>query len=333
MRAAAVQLEAQIGDVEANIVTCEAIVREAADAGAELVALPEFFTTGVVFEPALAGAALPFEGPATAMLTGAAAETGAYVGGSFLCRDDDGEVRNAYALAGPDGRLLGRHDKDLPTMWENSFYVGGDDDGVIDAGDFTAGAAVCWEFMRSTTARRLRGRVDIVVGGSNWWSVPEWRPRTLFRRMERSNAATALRAPASFGRYVGAPVVHGAICGCVSCSMPDMPRVRYRGHLEGGALVSDAYGRVLDIRRAEAGSGFALAEIEPRRVPAAGPVPERFWLHRRGPLPAYAWHSQRLHGRRWYARHVRGRASTCALSRSGEARSSRDRSSLPRGVA
>jgi predicted amidohydrolase len=307
VRVAAVQLEIQLGDVGANLARCEALVREAAHTGAELVALPEFFTTGVVFDPALAGAALPFEGPATAMLARAAAETGSYVGGSFLCRDDDGEVRNAYALAAPGGRLLGRHDKDLPTMWENSFYVGGHDDGVIHAQGFTAGAAVCWELMRCRTARRLRGRVDLVVGGSNWWSIPDWRPRALFRRMERGNAATALRAPAVFGRYVGAPVVHGAICGEASCPMPDLPGLRYRGRLEGGALVADPSGRVLAVRRAAEGSGLALAEVEARRVPPAEPVPGRFWLHRRGALPAYAWHSQRLHGRRWYRGHVRGR--------------------------
>ncbi|HEY3189242.1 MAG TPA: nitrilase-related carbon-nitrogen hydrolase, partial [Solirubrobacteraceae bacterium] len=98
------------------------------------MALPEFFTTGVAFEPALADAALSFEGPATEMLARAAAETRSYVGGSFLCRDDDGEVRNAYVLAAPDGRLLGRHD--------NCFYVGGHDDGVIEAGELTVGAAV-----------------------------------------------------------------------------------------------------------------------------------------------------------------------------------------------
>src|ERR671932_749026 len=78
-----------------------------------------------------------------------------------LARDADGEVRNAYLLAAPTGEILGRHDKDLPTMWENAFYVGGSDDGVIEAAGFTAGAAVCWEFMRTATARRLRGRVDL----------------------------------------------------------------------------------------------------------------------------------------------------------------------------
>ena len=51
-------------------------------------------------------------------------------------------------------------------MWENSFYIGGDDDGVIDAGELKVGAAVCWEMMRTQTVRRLAGRVDLVIGGS-----------------------------------------------------------------------------------------------------------------------------------------------------------------------
>ncbi|HEX8959634.1 MAG TPA: carbon-nitrogen hydrolase family protein [Solirubrobacterales bacterium] len=304
MRVGAVQLEVALGDVARNLAECERLACEAASRGAELVALPEFFTTGVAFVPELARAALPPDGPATAMLKRVAGGEGIWLGGSFLCRDADGEVRNAFFLAGPDGELLGRHDKDLPTMWENAFYVGGSDDGVIDAGPFVAGAAVCWELMRAATARRLVGRVDVVVGGSNWWSVPAWPPRGVTRRMEERNARTALRAPAAFGRFVGAPVVHGAICGAVRCRMPELPALAYEGRFEGGALVAAADGSVLALRRGEQGSGLAIADVDLERVPAAAPIPRRRWLHRRGPLPALAWHSERLHGRRWYRRHV-----------------------------
>lgn len=305
MRVAAVQLDVALGETGSNLAECERLARQAAAEGAELVALPEFFTTGMAFLPELADAALAPDGAATEMLTGLARELGIWLGGSFLCRDPDGHVRNAYLLVAPGGGIAGRHDKDLPTMWENAFYVGGDDDGVIDAGPFTAGAAVCWEFMRSATARRLRGRVDVVVGGSNWWSVPSWRPRALSREMESRNAATALRAPARFGRLVGAPVVHGAICGEVSCPMPELPALRYEGHLEGGALVAGADGALLALRRREEGSSIAIAEIEVGRTPAAEEPPDRYWLHRRGPIPTIAWHTQRLHGRRWYKSHVR----------------------------
>lgn len=305
MRVAAVQLEVALGDVERNLAESERLAREAARRGAELVALPEFFTTGVAFVPELADAALPPDGPATAMLARVAREEGIRLGGSFLCRDADGEVRNAFFLAGPDGELLGRHDKDLPTMWENAFYVGGGDDGVIDAGPYVAGAAVCWELMRSATARRLAGRVDVVVGGSNWWSVPAWPPRSLTRRMEERNARTALHAPSAFARLVGAPVVHAAISGAIRCRMPELPIVPYEGRFEGGALIAAADGSVLALRPGGEGSGLAIADIDVERLPPAAPIPRRYWLHRRGLLPAIAWNTQRLHGRRWYRRHVR----------------------------
>src|SRR3954452_25398262 len=123
MRVAAVQLEVAGGDVRRNLDECERLASEAAAAGAELVALPEFFTTGVSFEPALADAALAPDGAATEMLARVAREEAIPLGGSFLCRDRDGHVRNAYLLASPTGDILGRHDKELPTMWEHAFYV------------------------------------------------------------------------------------------------------------------------------------------------------------------------------------------------------------------
>ena len=307
MRVAAVQLEVVVGDVRRNLDECERLAREAAAAGAELVALPEFFTTGVSFEPALADAALAPDGAAAEMLARVAREESVHLGGSFLCRDGDGEVRNAYLLAAPTGEILGRHDKDLPTMWENAFYVGGSDDGVIEAAGFTAGAAVCWEFMRAQTARRLRGRVDVVVGGSNWWSIPAWPPHAVTGRMERANLALAHRAPAVFGRFVGAPVVHAAMCGAIDCPMPPTPGLRYRGRLEGGALVADAAGRVLAQRGVEEGSGVVLADVEVSRSTPLDETPDRFWLHRRQAMAVWAWNAQRIHGRGWYARHVRGR--------------------------
>src|SRR3954467_1922258 len=185
MRAAAIQVEPVIADVAANLDACERLADAAAADGAELIVLPEFFTTGIAFDPRLADAALAPDGAATDLLRDLARRHVALVGGSFLCRDGDGHVRNAFLLAGRDGAILGRHDKDLPTMWENAFYVGGSDDGVIEAGGVTAGAAVCWEFMRTQTARRLRERVDLVLGGSNWWSIPGWPPRAVTRRIER----------------------------------------------------------------------------------------------------------------------------------------------------
>jgi predicted amidohydrolase len=315
MRAAAIQFEARIADVDANLESAERLADQAGVDGAECIVLPEFFTTGIGFVPELADCAFPPGGEATELLRSLASRHGAMVGGSFLCRDADGEVRNAFLLATPDGEIAGRHDKDLPTMWENAFYVGGSDDGVIEAGDVTVGAAVCWELMRTQTVNRLRGRIDLALTGSGWWSIPQsWPPEALMRRAEVGNRALARRAAEQFARFVGAPVVHAAHCGPLRCRMPWFPHP-YEGHFEGWTLISDASGRVLAGRAPEQGEGVVIAEVEPGRSEPVLRPPDRFWLHRRGAIPAFTWWYQRLWGRPWYRDHVFGRPGRPARER------------------
>ncbi len=98
-RVAAVQLEVVVAEVDANLAACERLADAAGAAGAEVIALPEFFTTGIGFLPELAACALAPDGAATQLLRDLARRHGALVGGSFLGRDDDGHVRNAYMLA------------------------------------------------------------------------------------------------------------------------------------------------------------------------------------------------------------------------------------------
>ena len=295
-----------LGDVAENLRRAEVLANEAGAMGAEWIVLPEFFSTGMGFTERMADAALPVEGPALDLLRRLARRHSATVGGSFICRDADGHNRNAFFLVDPRGDVLGRHDKDLPTMWENCFYVGGDDDGVIDAGELTVGAAVCWEFMRTQTAHRLRGKVDLVVGGSAWWSIPDWHPRRLTRRMEEDNARTAAGVAAAMARVVGAPVVHAAHAGALECPLPWSP-LAYRGWLQGGAVICDGGGSVVARRDRREGPGVVVADIEPGRRTPLDDIPEGFWFHDRGALSSFAWFYQRHHGKRWYRRHALGR--------------------------
>ena len=301
MRVAAVQIEAELGDVPRNLSLCERETDDAAGAGAELVILPEFFSTGVAFLPALSLTAPPADGAPTQMLRELARRHGIHVGGSTLVRDVDGHVRNAFLLAGPNGDLLGRHDKDIPTMWENALYVGGADAGLIElTNGAVVGVALCWELMRTQTARRLAGRVDLVIGGSGWWSIPEWPPRRLTSWIERGNRRRAEQAARRFAPYVGAPVVHAAHAGRLSCMLP-LTGQRYTGHFEGGASISADDGSMLALRTREQGPGFVLADVQLRRSPSRG-LPDGFWLQRRGWVAAMCWAYQNPHGRRAYAR-------------------------------
>jgi len=300
MKVAALQIEAELGDVEQNLARNEQQADAAAAAGASWIVLPEFFSTGVANLAELREGACAPDGPPTQLLRDLARRHGAHVGGSTLVRDGDGHVRNAFFLAGPDGELLGRHDKDIPTMWENALYVGGSDAGRIELADMTVGVALCWELMRTGTARRLAGRVDLVLGGSGWWSIPRWPPRRLTALMQARNHERAVRAAARFAPYVGAPVVHAAHAGGLQCPFPLLP-ITYRGHYEGGASICAADGTVLALRSRDQGPGFALAEVTPCRRPAR-PAPSGFWLQERGAIAAACWTYQKACGRRQYRR-------------------------------
>jgi predicted amidohydrolase len=299
MRVAALQLQTVIGDIDANLAACEKLADAAAGEGAEWIILPEFFTTGMGFLPELAERSLPPDGVATALLLSLAKRHKAVVGGSFLCLDTDGHVRNAFFLATPEG-IAGRHDKDIPTMWENCFYIGGTDDGLIEVGGLTAGVALCLEFNRTQTVGRLRGKADIAVGGSFTWGAPWGIPwhRYLQASIERY---TDWASP--FARLVGCPVVEATHCGRIRCKMPLLP-VPYVATLGGGAIICDAAGNVLARRDASEGAGIVVADIKVGRVNASEPAPPGFWVQELDPLSKVGWHLQGWHGRRWYRRHV-----------------------------
>ncbi|MCH7911399.1 MAG: carbon-nitrogen hydrolase family protein, partial [Candidatus Hydrogenedentes bacterium] len=65
---AAVQVTARLGDISWNIEHVEKLAREAAETGAKIVALPEFFTTSIMYDERLFSCSLPPDNPAIDML-------------------------------------------------------------------------------------------------------------------------------------------------------------------------------------------------------------------------------------------------------------------------
>lgn len=299
MRVAAIQLEAVIGDVEANLAACQSLADAAAHEGAEWIILPEFFTTGMGFLPELAQHSLPPDGAATILLSDLAKRHGAVVGGSFLCRDDDGHVRNAFLLVTPEG-IAGRHNKDIPTMWENCFYIGGTDDGLIKVGGLTVGVALCQEFNRTRTVGRLRGMADLVVGGSFTWGAPRGIP---FHHYLQTSIESYTDWAPTFAKLVGCPVVEATHCGGIRCKTPLLP-MEYVTNLGGGAIICDAAGNVLARRTKGDGAGIVVADIEVGRVDSPEPIPAGFWVQELDLVSRAGWHVQGWHGRRWYRRHI-----------------------------
>ncbi|GAA4751205.1 carbon-nitrogen hydrolase family protein [Gordonia alkaliphila] len=310
VRAAAVQFQGVVGDVRENLRRLETLIAEALDRGAEWIAIPEFATSPLPFLPDAHRSVLPPENPAVDLLVRTATQHGVRIGGSLLIADGD-EIYNRYHFVEPDGTVH-RHDKDLPTMWENAFYGPGHDDGRFATADGAVGAAVCWELIRNQTARRLRG-VDVVMTGTHWWSVPEnWGgavDRT-FGPLAQYNRYLSENAPSEFARRVGAPVLQASHCGEFATDfllVPGMARTApYTTRYVGATQIVAADGTVLTARNTAEGPGVVVADVELGAQQPRLPIDDDFWTPRLPLALRLYWHQQNACATRYYR--DRGRA-------------------------
>jgi len=304
MKVAAVQMVARVADIEYNLERAESLLEQAFSQGCEMVILPEFFTSAVAFHPDMLEAALPFDGPALQLMRDAAQSHGGYVGGSFIA-SRAGDNYNTFVLAFPDGEYA-THDKDQPTMWENCYYRGGMDDGILDTPLGPIGVALCWELVRMRTVHRLRGKVDLLVGGSCWWTVPDKAiPIPAKKDARRRNLDIMKETPVRMARLLGVPVVHAAHAEDFEAKMPLLPGLPYRSYFLGETMITDAAGRVLSRLSREEGEGLAVADIEPGRIAPSEEPPDRFWIPRLPLLIRSVWGYQNLYGRLYYRRALR----------------------------
>jgi deaminated glutathione amidase len=113
MKIAALQM-VSTSQVEHNLATARRLVAQAAQAGAQLVALPEYFCLmGQHDRDKLAMAEAPGSGPIQQMLSEAAREHGLWlIGGTLPIRSGDPDrVFNSNCVYAPDGALAARYDK------------------------------------------------------------------------------------------------------------------------------------------------------------------------------------------------------------------------------
>lgn len=234
-------------DVAANLRVAERLVRRAASAGADLVALPENFAFLRREGDPIPRAAELGKGPA-AWAARLAAELGIHLlAGSVAERvPRSRRVRNTSVLIGPDGAFVATYrkihlfDVDLPgraVLRESAVVAPGREVVVADTPLGRMGLSICYDLRFPELYRELAARGALVLfvpsafthfTGSHHWDV-------LLRARAIENQAYVV-APAQVG-------AHG-------------PGRRSWGH----ARIVDPWGKVLD--EVARGAGFALATVD-----------------------------------------------------------------------
>jgi predicted amidohydrolase len=241
IRVAAVQMNCQVGELDANLAKAEKLIREAFERDAELVVLPEFFSTiavGFPYNQEILDAVCPLDGKPMQLLKKLSQEYDGIVGGSFLAFHGE-DAYNSFVLAFPDGTHF-VHNKDYPTTKENCYYTGGTDDGVFETPIGNIGVALCFEFIRTDTAKRLLDRVDIVIGGSCW---PAQKDSEI--EPESENRSLLEPIPTQFARLMGVPVIHANQIGEVRYNSEEDPTKNDVRYFLGVTQIVDGHGNII----------------------------------------------------------------------------------------
>jgi nitrilase len=185
---AAVQATPVFLDREATVDKACRLIKEAAGAEASLIAFPETFVPTypdwVWRLPAWQDDALiarlyresvTVPGPTVERLGTAAAEAGAYVA-IGVNEIDGGTLYNSLLYLGPDGDLLGRHRKLMPTGGERTVWGMGDGStlDVVRTPFGVVGGLICWEnYMPLARAAMYAQGVDVYLAPT-WDNSDTW---------------------------------------------------------------------------------------------------------------------------------------------------------------
>ena len=257
MKLAAVQMISG-PEVAPNLVTAGRLIAEAAAAGAQLLALPEYFPLiGAADADRLAAREADGAGPIQDFLAATARRHGIWlVGGSIpLLAQDPDKLRNSCLVFDPQGTRVARYDK-IHLFGFNKGDESYDEAATIERGDQVVafdsplgrvGIAICYdlrfpELFRAMAqlGNQLPNPVDLLVlpaaftettGHAHW--------EMLLRARAVENQCYVLAA-AQGGRHPNGRMTHG------------------------NSMVIDPWGEVL--ARMDKGEGVVLAELDPQRL-------------------------------------------------------------------
>jgi deaminated glutathione amidase len=254
MKIAALQTVSGV-DVASNLASARSLLAQAAEQGAELAVLPEYFCLMGQRDSDKLAVREPFgSGPVQSFLAATARELGLWiVGGTLpLATQSDAHVRNTSLAYSPQGQCVARYDKIHLFKYDNG-RERYDESRVIEAGDqaqvFTlpsrdghawrVGLSVCYDLRFPELYRRLDADVLLVPSAfTHGTGEAHW--ELLLRARAVENLAY-VAAPAQGGRH-------------------DNGR-RTWGH----SMIVDPWGSVLAVR-AEDGAGVVVADIAAERL-------------------------------------------------------------------
>ena len=303
IRVAAIQMDAMPAPKADRLERAEELVANAAQAGAQLVVLPELFNIGYAYSDDNFGLAEAIDGKTGVWIEMTAARYGIHLAGTFLLFEND-EIYNSMLLFGPGGQMW-RYDKSYPWAWERGYFREhrGTTVAKTELGDI--GMMICWDLGHPELWKQYAGKVDMIMISS----CPPDGPNASYQfsngeTLDFSDLGSMKNSMKNVGKlffgemvnqqakWLGVPVVNSGASGKVQTVIPNpsslfkammlfAPRsirslsqsspLEMSCEMISSCKVVDSKGDILAARASAAAEGFVLAEVrlsDSKSIPA-----------------------------------------------------------------
>jgi predicted amidohydrolase len=174
IRVAAGMMRAEVGDVAGNIRRMQDLAGRAAEAGAEVLVLPEACLTGYTVRESMAEWASPVPGPLTDSVCQMADQHNMLIFAGLVEQGHNGACYLTQLAAAPEG-LLDSYRKTHLGPTEQTLFGAGDRLTILDWRGVRFGLQLCYEghFPEMSTALALRGAEVMVIPHASPRETPE----------------------------------------------------------------------------------------------------------------------------------------------------------------
>lgn len=293
IKVATAQMDATPAPLSERLERAERIVAQAAQAGAQLIVLPELFNIGYAYTDNNFNVAESFNGPTAAWLKAASARFGIHLAGTFLLLER-GEIYNTMLLFSPSGEMW-RYDKNYPWAWERGYFRGRRGMTIAKTALGDLGLMICWDLGHRNLWKQYAGKADMLVIAS----CPPDGPNASYHfsndeKLDFGDLGPAMNSMKDAGKqffgemvnqqakWLGVPAVNSGASGHVRTHIPKanmllrsfslfaphilklLPRAEQLQMSCGmipSCKVVDAGGNVLAERMPAEGEGFVLSEV------------------------------------------------------------------------
>jgi hypothetical protein len=161
LKTAIVQLDVTPAPTPDRLARAERLITQAAQDGAQLIALPEVFNTGYRYTDENFQRAEPLDGLTVTWMKSLSARLNIHLAGSILLREN-GEIYNTLLLTAPDGQLW-RYDKNYPWGWEHAYSRRGHSTTIAHTALGDIGLMICWDVAHPNLWQQYAGEVDLIL--------------------------------------------------------------------------------------------------------------------------------------------------------------------------